>query len=245
MRPFIIPAIMFSILVLFLSCDKDEGPDAFFINEIKFKKVQFMDLSKKGNGNIVRWEWNFGDGTTSTEEHPLHTYSGKDTYAVSLAVTDENNLSDAITKEIVIPDTAMSPTIDYSYLQTGKLGVDSLEVTFTNLTNDGDGEIINWNWDFGDNSTSTEQNPVHIYTPDPSDTGYVQQHFFTVSLSVTDEFGFSYTFERDSIKVDNPTLPTVNFDEEINILEVTFTTYTTSDGEITNYHWDFGDPATA
>ena len=245
MRPFIIPAIMFSILVLFLSCDKDEGPDAFFINEIKFKKVQFMDLSKKGNGNIVRWEWNFGDGTTSTEEHPLHTYSEKDTYAVSLAVTDENNLSDAITKEIVIPDTAMSPTIDYSYLQTGKLGVDSLEVTFTDLTNDGDGEIINWNWDFGDNSTSTEQNPVHIYTPDPSDTGYVQQHFFTVSLSVTDEFGFSYTFERDSIKVDNPTLPTVNFDEEINILEVTFTTYTTSDGEITNYHWDFGDPATA
>ena len=104
MRPFIIPAIMFSILVLFLSCDKDEGPDAFFINEIKFKKVQFMDLSKKGNGNIVRWEWNFGDGTTSTEEHPLHTYSEKDTYAVSLAVTDENNLSDAITKEIVKTD---------------------------------------------------------------------------------------------------------------------------------------------
>ena len=55
MRLFIIPAIMFSILVLFLSCDKDEGPDAFFINEIKFKKVQFMDLSKEGDGNIVRW----------------------------------------------------------------------------------------------------------------------------------------------------------------------------------------------
>ena len=69
MRPFIIPAIIFSILVLFLSCDKDESPNAFFINEIKFKKVQFMDLSKEGDGNIVRWEWNFGDvnDSTSTE----------------------------------------------------------------------------------------------------------------------------------------------------------------------------------
>ena len=199
MRPFIIPAIMFNILVLFLSCDKDEGPDAFFINEIKFKKVQFMDLSKEGDGNIVRWEWDLGDGSTSTDKHPLHTYSKMDTsYSVRLSVTDENDLSDAITKEIAIPDTAMGPTIDYSYFQTGKLGVDSLEVIFTDLTDDGDGEITNWNWDFGDNSTSTEQNPVHIYTPDPSDTGYVLLHFFTVSLSVTDEFGFSHTLVKPS-----------------------------------------------
>ena len=199
MRLFIIPAIMFSILVLFLSCDKDEGPDAFFINEIKFKKVQFMDLSKEGDGNIVRWEWDLGDGSTSTDKHPLHTYSKMDTsYSVRLSVTDENDLSDAITKEIAIPDTAMGPTIDYSYFQTGKLGVDSLEVIFTDLTDDGDGEITNWNWDFGDNSTSTEQNPVHIYTPDPSDTGYVLLHFFTVSLSVTDEFGFSHTLVKPS-----------------------------------------------
>ena len=115
MRPFIFPAIMFSILVLFLSCDKKkDGPNANFINQINFKKVQFMDLSKEGDGNIVRWEWNFGDGTTSTEEHPLHTYPGINTYAVSLAVTDENDLSDAITKEIAIPDTAVSPIVDFS-----------------------------------------------------------------------------------------------------------------------------------
>ena len=238
---------MSTILVLFFSCDKDESPDAFFINEIKFKKVQFMDLSKEGDGNIVRWEWNFGDvnDSTSTEQHPLYTYSQVDTFSVKLVVTDENNLSDAFTKEIVIPDTAMGPTIDYSYFQTGKLGVDSLEVTFTDLTDDGDGEITNWNWNFGDNSTSTEQNPIHIYTPDPSDTGYVLLHFFTVSLSVTDEFGFSHTFEKDSVKVNNPILPTATFNFEIDILTGSFTSFTTSDGEITNYHWDFGDPETA
>ena len=237
--------IAFSFLVL--SCDKKtEGPNADFINQINFKKVQFMDFSKEGDGNIVSWAWDFGDGTTSTEEHPLHTYSEIDTYAVSLAVTDENDLSDAITKEIAIPDTAVSPIVDFSYSQSAVFAVDSLEVTFTDLTDDdGDGEITNWNWDFGDDSTSTEQNTVHIYTPEPSDTGYVLHHYFTVSLSVTDEFGFSYTFEKDSVKVNNPELPTVYFSEEINILEVTFTAFTTSDGEIISYHWDFGDPATA
>ena len=114
--------IAFSFLVL--SCDKKkDGPNANFINQINFKKVQFMDLSKEGDGNIVRWEWNFGDGTTSTEEHPLHTYSETNTYTVSLAVTDENDLSDAITKEIAIPDTAVSPIVDFSYIQSPVIDV--------------------------------------------------------------------------------------------------------------------------
>jgi PKD repeat protein len=245
MRKFLIPATMSTILVLFFSCDKDESPDAFFINEIKFKKVQFMDLSKEGDGNIVRWAWDFGDGTTSTEEHPLHTYSETNTYTVSLAVTDENDLSDAITKEIAIPDTAVSPIVDFSYIQSAVIAVNSLEVTFTDESEAGDGDIISWAWDFGDTTTTTDtstlQNPIYMYI---LNTGYQEHHYFMVSLSVTDEFGSSHTFEKDSVSVNNPTLPTVNFDQEINILEVIFTAFTTSDGEIISYHWDFGDTTT-
>ena len=205
-----------------------------------------MDLSKEGDGNIVRWEWNFGDGTTSTEEHPLHTYPGINTYAVSLAVTDENDLSDAITKEIAIPDTAVSPIVDFSNIQSPVIAVNSLEVTFTDESEAGDGNIISWAWDFGDTTTTTDtstlQNPIYMYI---LNTEYQEYHYFTVSLSVTDEFGSSHTFEKDSISVNNPILPTTNFDFEIDILTVSFTSFTTSDGEITNYHWDFGDPATA
>ena len=205
-----------------------------------------MDLSKEGDGNIVRWEWNFGDGTTSTEEHPLHTYPGINTYAVSLAVTDDNDLSDAITKEIAIPDTAVSPIVDFSYIQSPVIAVNSLEVTFTDESEAGDGNIISWAWDFGDTTTTTDtstlQNPIYMYI---LNTDYQEYHYFTVSLSVIDEFGSSHTFEKDSVSVNNPILPTTNFDFEIDILTVSFTSFTTSDGEITNYHWDFGDPATA
>ncbi|HIN97362.1 MAG TPA: PKD domain-containing protein, partial [Candidatus Marinimicrobia bacterium] len=236
--------IAFSFLVL--SCDKKkDGPNANFINQINFKKVQFMDLSNEGDGKIVRWEWNLGDGTTSTEEHPLHTYSEINTYTVSLAVTDENDLSDAITKEIAIPNTAVSPIADFSYFQSAVIAVDSLEVTFTDGSEAGDGDIISWAWDFGDNTTTTDtstlQNPIYMYI---LNAGYQEYHYFTVSLSITDEFGSSHTFEKDSVSVNNPKLPTVDFDEEINILEVIFTAFTTSDGEIISYHWDFGDTTT-
>ena len=237
---------MSTILVLFFSCDKDESPDAFFINEIKFKKVQFMDLSKEGDGNIVRWEWDLGDGSTSTDKHPLHTYSKMDTsYSVRLVVTDENDLSDAITKEIAIPNTAVSPIADFSHFQSAVIAVNSLEVTFTDESEAGDGDIISWAWDFGDNTTTTDtstlQNPIYMYI---LNAGYQEYHYFTVSLSITDEFGSSHTFEKDSVSVNNPKLPTVDFDEEINILEVIFTAFTTSDGEIISYHWDFGDTTT-
>jgi len=233
-----------TLFFLVLSCDKKGGPNANFINQINFKKVQFMDLSKEGDGNIVRWEWSFGDNSTSTEEHPLHIYSEKDIYSVNLVVTDNNDFSDSITKEVIIPDTAKSPTIGFSYNQSSLFAVDSFEVTFTDNTENGDGNVTSWSWDFGDGNSSIEQNSVHLYTPVPSDTGYVQQHFFTVSLSVTDEFGFSYTFERDSIKVNNPAPPTTFYSYLFDILTVSFTSFITSDGEITNYHWDFGDATT-
>ena len=117
--------IFITLFFLVLSCDKKGGPNANFINQINFKKVQFMDLSKEGDGNIVRWEWSFGDNSTSTEEHPLHIYSEIDIYSVSLVVTDNNDFSDSITKEVIIPDTAKSPTIGFSYNQSSLFAVDS------------------------------------------------------------------------------------------------------------------------
>jgi len=49
--------------------------------------VQFIDQSTEGSSNIVGWLWNFGDGLTSTEQHPLHTYMAQGTYTVSLTIT--------------------------------------------------------------------------------------------------------------------------------------------------------------
>ena len=52
--------------------------------------VDFTDLSTDPDGFIVGWEWNFGDGTGSTQQNPSHTYDTANTYIVGLTVTDDD-----------------------------------------------------------------------------------------------------------------------------------------------------------
>ena len=54
------------------------------------------DKSKDDDGFIVSWHWIFGDGATSTERNPVHTYAARGDYDVILTVTD--NLGEAKTK---------------------------------------------------------------------------------------------------------------------------------------------------
>jgi PKD repeat protein len=66
--------------------------------------VNFTDNS---SGNITSWEWDFGDGVTSTEQNPSHTYNDLGRYTVSLTVTgpggsDTETKPDYITAAIVV-----------------------------------------------------------------------------------------------------------------------------------------------
>ncbi|GAK59410.1 fibronectin type III domain protein [Candidatus Vecturithrix granuli] len=67
-------------------------------------EVQFTDNSL---GEIVSWLWEFGDGTTSTEQHPTHSYEEPGTYTVQLTVTDSNNQEETIFKSdyVIVSDS--------------------------------------------------------------------------------------------------------------------------------------------
>lgn len=62
-------------------------------------KVNFTDLTDKGNGAIMEWHWAFGDGNTSTEQHPIHEYATEGRFNVTLTVKDEKGYERTITKE--------------------------------------------------------------------------------------------------------------------------------------------------
>ena len=178
----------------------------------------FVDASVANGAPIVSWLWNFGDGSTSTDQNPSHTYATSGSYTVSLTVTDSfgNSDSDVFTNMVQV----IGPTPNFETNQT--LILPNTSVSFTNLTTSG-APIIGWIWDFGDGSpTSTTQNPSHTYTTSGN---------YTVSLTVSDLDGCSKTLTKTAhIKVVAcPENSTVNNDAgqcEANVVLPDFEGYT-------------------
>ena len=62
----------------------------------------FRDRSTDSDGSIVSWLWDFGDGKYSTRQNPWHRYGGYGNYSVTLTVTDNEGVSNSISKTVSI-----------------------------------------------------------------------------------------------------------------------------------------------
>ncbi|MEF8874470.1 MAG: PKD domain-containing protein, partial [Candidatus Thermoplasmatota archaeon] len=84
-----------------------EGPTASFdytpANPSTGESVQFQDSSTPEN-EIASWSWDFGDGATSSEENPTHSYDEAGPYTVELTVTGDDGLTDTTTDQITVQD---------------------------------------------------------------------------------------------------------------------------------------------
>ncbi|HLX72634.1 MAG TPA: choice-of-anchor tandem repeat GloVer-containing protein [Verrucomicrobiae bacterium] len=123
--------------------------------------VQFTSPSTDSAGNPVTWNWNFGDGFSSTSQNPLHTYTAAGFYTPSVSVTDsvtENAVSVSGLQSVNVTNDAITVSV------TPIAGAVPLSVQFTSPSVDSLGDAItNWSWSFGDGSNSTAQSPEHIY----------------------------------------------------------------------------------
>jgi gliding motility-associated-like protein len=143
--------------------------------------VNFKDMSSVAGGTPTAWVWNFGDGTSSTDANPVHTYT-KDTtqtYSVSLTVTSNNNCTGFYPlKNYIQVYATPRPWFDAIPFYTT---ITAPDINFTDLSTINDkqgpgGENLVHRWDFGDGSQSeVKGNVTHSY----SDTG-----FYTVKLYV-------------------------------------------------------------
>ena len=79
----------------------NDSPIADFNYDDKKKLIMFTDESRD-DGTIVSWFWEFGDGNTSTEQHPKNRYVKAGNYTVTLTVTDDRGDTDSITKNIEV-----------------------------------------------------------------------------------------------------------------------------------------------
>ncbi|NIM11614.1 MAG: PKD domain-containing protein, partial [Candidatus Aminicenantes bacterium] len=90
-----------------------------FTYTINCLTVNFTDTSTD-DGTIVSWLWDFGDGNTSTEQNPTHTYAADGTYTVTLTVTDDDSLTDSVSKIITVADCPQVEIYVYDITQTIK-----------------------------------------------------------------------------------------------------------------------------
>jgi len=147
-------------------------------------QVSFIDTSTYAHTANTR-RWSFGDGSESFEPNPIHIYNKPGTYIVKLTITDEKANTDKIVKYNYISVVNPSPKVDFTASRT--LGKAPLRVQFFDTTTSYQA-VKSWIWTFGDNTTSTNQNPVHTYHT---------QDEYNVSLTVRDENG-SYLESRDN-----------------------------------------------
>jgi PKD repeat protein len=116
--------------------------------------VQFTDAS---TGSPTAWDWDFGDGDTSTEQNPSHTYDVEGLYTVSLTVTGPGG-EDTLVKTDYINAYEAAPAAAFSGDPT--TGPVPLNVQFADEST---GSITDYEWEFGDGDTSIEANPSHTY----------------------------------------------------------------------------------
>jgi PKD repeat protein len=156
--------------------------------------ANFTDTSSDSDGNVVGWEWNFGDGATSTTQNPSHTYTTGGTYTVSLQVTDDDGATGSTSKSVTVTEQQnQPPTAGFTYNASG------LSVTFTDASTDSDGSVVAWAWNFGDGNTSSVQSPSHTYAASGT---------YTVSLTVTDDDGATGSTSQ-SVAVSDGSIQTI------------------------------------
>ncbi|MEN6290615.1 MAG: PKD domain-containing protein, partial [Methanobacterium sp.] len=191
--------------------------------------VQFSDLSE----NVTKWNWDFGDGDTSSEQNPVHIYYKAGTYNANLIAINENGTSSKVTKITVYEQSAeVLPTANFSSNITE--GFAPLTIQFTDLSENST-EI---NWEFGDGTTAKEQNPVHIY----STAGIYNSKLVATNENGTNSKVAVITVHEQPAGV----LPVANFSSNITEGYVPLTVQFTDLSEnATGWNWDFGDGDTS
>jgi len=123
------------------------------------------------------YSWNFGDGGSSINQNPTHTYTNSGEYTVTFTVTDDKGNTDTD----IITATIFGSDLD---VDAGGPYYGDIEVFIQFYGNVEDGITpYTYHWDFGDGSKSEEQNPIHIYSePSPLEG-------FEVTLYVSDSNG--------------------------------------------------------
>lgn len=192
----------------------------------------FFDTSTVALGSLVSWDWGFGDGNSSTVQHPQNNYQNPGTYNIDLTVESDSGCRDTISGVLAITVFPL-PVSNFSFSKT--CYPDS--TYFIDSTSIQNGNISSWLWSFNNGSVlSNDQNPTFQFA------GPGQ---YEVTLLAISNEGCS---EAKIDTVDVFALPQVSFttDPVCAFQQMPITNASTIlTGSIGTWEWNFGDGTTS
>lgn len=167
--------------------------------------------------NSISYLWDFGDGTTTTDNNPSHSYSSSGIYNVLLT---SNGVCNTDTQSVSINVNVPIQAVAAFTITTNTCG-DSISIVNSST---GYTSLL---WDFGDGNTSTQTNPLHVF----STPGNYQIQLYVANSC------------NDSLQSINVTVPenTINGTANINSVNCNTIQLQNQITNATNYSWTFGD----
>ena len=161
--------------ILISSVGNDIHADFIAQSNFETNTLVFSNLSL---GNNLTYLWSFGDGATSTEENPTHTYTENGYNYVCLTASNiATDMVNTVCKNVLVSnEEATNCLSEFNY------DIDSSSFTVV-FSDQSVGNPTSYLWDFGDNTTSTEANPTHTY----SEAGYYPVSLLTANSATNCE----------------------------------------------------------
>jgi gliding motility-associated-like protein len=193
--------------------------------------VQFTDRS---SNSPLFWNWDFGDGQTSTAQNPRINYGSPGTYAVTLSTRNK----DGFDTKTIAGYITVYPSPLASFTSDRTLACAPSTINFTDQSTPSVGSIVSYSWNFGDGGTANGATPSHTY----SSPGY-----YSVNLTVANSGGCTGTYGVNRyIRIVDGVQPNFNFNQISPSCSapytINFLNQTAGPGTL-SYNWSLGSGA--
>ncbi|MFC4233499.1 PKD domain-containing protein, partial [Parasediminibacterium paludis] len=195
----------------------------------------FTDASDGKGATVVKWYWNFGDGTTDTLQNTKHRYTASGTDSVNLfVITNKGCYSDTATNTAII-----NPLPSALFTYSANAYCEKNGITFTDTSKANAGNLVRWHWLMGDGSV------IDTANGNPFSHAYTTYGSYAVQLMVQTDKGCKSDTITKVLNIHPSPVSNFNMPTVVCLPQgtATFTNTTTIVDTSTTfkYAWNFGD----